>query len=299
MDHALPHKKEENKKKGIIVSIMVHVLLLLIALIPYLASEEIPQEISGIIVAFGAPDAGSSDANPLAKTDEAVADDIPKEDTSQDDNEKSASTAKQTDTKDPAPSKKPVSDIKPISNISDVAFQEAQKEKAKKEAMAAEAEKKRRQAEEIARQEAQKKAEEDAKKAAFSDSKSKFSDLLGSGKGNNNNDSNAGDPKGNPNSDALNQIATGSGRIGGGLTDRGVLFEPQIDDNSQFTGVVVVKVCVNKNGKVIEANYTQMGSTTTNKSLVDLAVSASKKYKFTPSEVETQCGNITIDFKVQ
>lgn len=295
----MPHKKDENKKKGIIVSFMIHALLLLFALVPYLASEQIPKELSGIVVAFGSPDGGSSDANPIAKTEAPTAKDTPFEDKSNDTKEKTTSTSKEKETKDPTPSKKPISDLKPISKTSDVNVEDAKKEKAKKDAEAAEADEKRRQAEEIARLEAEKKAEEDAQKAAYNDSKSKFSDLLGSGKGNNNNDSNAGDPKGDPNSDALNQIAPGSGRIGGGLTDRGVLFEPQIDDNSQFTGIVVVKVCVNREGKVIEANYTQMGSTTTNKSLVDLATGAAKKYKFTPSEIETQCGNITIEFKVK
>ncbi len=299
MDHALPHKKDENRKKGIIVSFMVHTLLLLIALVPYLVSEKIPEEISGIVVAFGSPDGGSSNADPIAKTDTPIATETPKEDTSKDDDKSSTATSKQKETKDPKPSKKPVNDLKPLTNTSDVAVDDAQIEKAKKDALAAEAEEKRRQAEQIARIEAQKKAEAEAKKAAFSDSKSKFSDLLGSGKGNNNNDGNAGNPKGDPNSDALNQLATGSGRIGGGLTDRGVLFEPQIDDNSQYTGVVVVKVCVDRTGKVSEAKFTQLGSTTTNKLLVDLAVGAAKKYQFTPSEVETQCGNITIEFKVK
>jgi len=299
MDHALPHKKDENRRKGIIVSFMIHALLLLIALIPYLATEEIPKEISGIVVAFGIPDGGSSDSNPIAKTNEPVSDKAPTDDTSKDDDKKSVSTAKQKETKDPPPSKKPVSDLKPISNTSDVAVAEAQKEKARRDAEAAEADRKSRQAEEIARKEAQRKAEAEAKKAAYNDSKSKFSDLFGSGKGNNNNDSNAGDPNGDPNSDALNKLATGSGRIGGGLSDRGVLFEPQIDDNSQYTGVVVVKVCVDRTGKVTESKFTQLGSTTTNKLLVDLAVNAAKKYQFTPSDIETQCGNITIEFKVK
>ncbi|MEM9545772.1 MAG: energy transducer TonB [Bacteroidota bacterium] len=299
MDHALPHKKDENRKKGIIVTFMVHALLLLIALFPYLVSDQIPEEISGIVVAFGSPKGGNSNANPVSNTDELIAENTPKEDVSTDDNKKTVAASKEEEVNDPAPSKKPVSDIKPIAKTSDVAFEEAQKEKARKAAEAKEAEAKKRQADEIARQEAEREAEEKARKAAFSESKSKFSDLLGSGKGNNNNDGNVGDPKGDPNSEALNQIATGSGRIGGGLTDRGVEYEPEIDDNSQYTGVVVIKVCVDKSGKVIEANYTQLGSTTTSKTLVDLALDASKKYKFSPSEIEVQCGNITIEFKVR
>jgi outer membrane biosynthesis protein TonB len=299
MDQAVLHKEDENRKKGIIVSFAFHTLLLLIALVPYLSSEEFPKELSGIVVAFGIPDGGSSDANPLSNSDEPLSNESPNDDASDDNKEKSISTSKQKETSDPEKSEKPVSDLKPISNTSDVAVEDAKKEKSKKEAEAAEEENKRRQAEEIAQLEAQKKADAEAKKAAYNESKSKFSDLLGTGKGNNNNDSNAGDPKGDPNSDALNQIATGAGRIGGGLTDRGVIYEPKINDKSQFTGIVVTKVCVNKEGKVVEAKFTQQGSTTTNKLLVDLAVNAAKKYQFTPSEIETQCGNITIEFKVK
>ena len=300
MEYTVLQKEDENKKKGIIVSFMVHALLLLIALIPYWVSEEIPKELSGIVVAFGNPDDGSSNANPLSNSDDTPkAETAPQEKTSTDTKNKSTSSSKNKETKDPTPAKKPINKVKPISNVSDVAVDDTAKEKAKQEAAAEEAANKRRQAEEIAKQEAQKKAEEDAKKAAYNESKSKFSDLLGTGKGTNNNSGNEGNPDGDPNSDALNKIATGSGRIGGGLTDRGVLFEPKIDDNSQYTGVVVVKVCVDKTGKVVEANFTQLGSTTTNKTLVDLAVSAAKKYQFTPSEIETQCGNITIEFKVR
>lgn len=299
MDHAVLQKEDENKKKGIIVSFAIHALLLLIALIPYLASEEIPKEISGIVVAFGIPEGGSSDANPMSEDNNKLANKATQEDTSADDDRKSTSSSKEKATSDPTPTKKPVNDLKPVSKTSDVTVEEAKAEKAKKAAEAAEAESKKRQAEEFARIEAQKKAEAEAKKAAYNESKSKFSDLFGTGKGNNNNDNNAGDPKGDPDSDALNQIATGSGRIGGGLTDRGVLYEPEINDNSQYTGIVVVKVCVNNKGKVIEAKFTQMGSTTTNKVLVDLAIEAARKYKFTPSDIDEQCGNITIEFKVK
>jgi len=296
MDHALPHKREENRRKGIIVSIMIHTLLLLIALVPYLTSEDTPKDISGIVVAFGTPNAGASNANPLSRDNDTDAADTPKEDDSQQEDQQSTATTKAKITEDPTPAEKPASDLKPISATSDVAAENAKKAKAKKDA---EAERRKRQVDLIAKQEAEKAAAEKAKKAAFDDSKSKFSDLLGSSKGKDNADGNVGDPKGDPNSDALNELATGSGRIGGGLTDRGVLYEPDINDNSQYTGVVVTKVCVDKTGKVVEAKFTQLGSTTTNKVLVDLAVKAAKKYKFTPSEVETQCGNITIEFKVK
>lgn len=299
MDHALPNKKEENRRKGIIVSVMVHALLLLIALIPYMVSEQIPKELSGIVVAFGAPDAGRSNANPISDSQDRTANTTAVESSSSDQATNSTAPQKEETYEDPSPDTKPVQDMTPVSNTSDVTVDDSKKEENERAEAAAEAERQKRLAEERASIEAQKEAEAKAKKAAFDDSKSKFSDLLGSGKGSNNNDGNEGDPKGDPNSDALNKIATGSGRIGGGLANRGVLYEPEINDNSQYTGVVVVKVCVNSSGKVVEANFTQRGSTTTNKVLVDIAIDAAKKYKFTSSEVETQCGNITIEFKVK
>ena len=126
MDHALPHKKDENRKKGIIVTFMVHALLLLIALIPYLVSDQIPEEISGIVVAFGSPHGGNSNANPVSSTDELIAENTPREEVSTDDNKKTVAASKEEEVNDPSPSEKPVSDIKPVSNTSEVAFEEAQ-----------------------------------------------------------------------------------------------------------------------------------------------------------------------------
>ena len=300
MDHAVLQKEDENKKKGLIMSFVIHALLILIALIPYLVSDTDPTEISGIQVAFGTPDGGSSNANPISDTYETKVNDSNKESASEDNQNNSSSNTPDTETSEPKTNTAPQSKVEPVSNTSDVVVDERKKEQEEKAAAEArEAERMKRQAEERARIEAQKEADAKARQAAYDESKSKFSDLFGSGKGNNNNEGNQGDDKGDPNSDALNQLATGSGRIGGGLKDRGVLFEPEIKDRSQYTGTVVIKVCVNSKGKVVESKYTQMGSTTTNKVLVDLAIDGARKYQFTSSEVEMQCGNITIDFSVQ
>ena len=88
-------------------------------------------------------------------------------------------------------------------------------------------------------------------------------------------------------------------RVGGGLGNRGVLHEPQINDRSQKTGRVVISVCVDKTGKVIKADYTQKGSTTTDSELKDIARKAALQFKFTLSEIEEQCGTITVDFKIK
>lgn len=299
MESTVLHKEVENKQKGIIVSVVIHLLLLLLCLIPYMTLEDKPKQLSGIMVSFGTPDAGSSDAAPISDSDEPVEDSKPAEDASSDNQSKSTAPKKEQAVTKPKDAAVPVKDITPISETSIVAAEEAKKEKAKRDREAAEADRQKSQAEERAKLEAQKKAKEAAKKAALDAKKGQFSDLLGSGKGNNDNTGNQGDPNGDPNSNALEQLATGSGRIGDGLSNRGVLFEPEINDTSQKTGTVVIKVCVDKNGKISEAKFTQRGSTTTDNYLVGVATKAAKQYQFTASDVETQCGNITIEFKVK
>ena len=100
-------------------------------------------------------------------------------------------------------------------------------------------------------------------------------------------------PNGDPNADNLKGISTGSGKIGGGLDGRGVKYEPRIQENSQKTGRVVVNVCVDGNGNVISAKYTQKGSTTTDAGLRQIAEENAGKFKFTASNVDQQCGTIT------
>lgn len=108
-----------------------------------------------------------------------------------------------------------------------------------------------------------------------------------------------GDPLGEPDASVLEGISKGRGRVGGGLDERGVLYEPEIVDSSQKSGKVVVRVCVDKGGKVLSAKFTQRGSTTTDSELVEIAESSARRYKFMPSEFEEQCGTISINFIVQ
>lgn len=299
MESAILHKEEENKQKGIIVSVVIHLLLLLLCLIPYLTMEEKPEQLSGIFVSFGNPEDGSSNAAPISDSDQPADDVEPSEASSANEDKKSTAPKKENATTKPKEAAVPVKDIIAISETSDVAAEVAKKDRAKRDKEAAEADRLKSQAEERARLAAQQKADDAAEKAALDAKKGQFSDLLGSGKGNNENTGNQGNPNGDPNSSALDQLATGSGRIGGGLSNRGVLFEPEINDDSQKTGKVVIKVCVDNTGKISEAKFTQRGSTTTDNYLVGVATKAAKQYQFTPSDIETQCGNITIEFKVQ
>lgn len=128
--------------------------------------------------------------------------------------------------------------------------------------------------------------------------KSQFGDLFGKGKGSGGEQGNQGETKGDPNGKVLTGISTGTGRVGGGLSNRGIVQAPTLSENSQKYGKVVVKVCVDKNGKVIESTFTQKGSTTTDSQLVGISEKAAKKYVFAPGSLDQQCGTITFDFKL-
>ena len=59
---------------------------------------------------------------------------------------------------------------------------------------------------------------------------------------------------------------------------------------------VVVKVVVNQNGVVTDASYEQKGSTTNDKAIVDAALAAARKARFTESKAFSQGGKITYVF---
>ncbi len=147
-----------------------------------------------------------------------------------------------------------------------------------------------RQKKEMEEAAARKKKQEEAKKS--------FTDAFG-GSGDEQNPTQQGNENGKPQGSPLDGLISGKADIGTGLADRGVVFEPEINENSQKIGVVVVRICVNAKGKVTEANYTQKGSSTTDLSLIDVAEKAARQYVFSSSSLEKQCGVISIDFKLK
>ncbi|MBK9254139.1 MAG: hypothetical protein IPM42_01485 [Saprospiraceae bacterium] len=272
------YKEEENKKKSLIVSIVIHLLLLLFLLVPFLkAIQEFPPP-GGILVAFGDPDAGSQSeilntetAEPVSKSETKSAE---------------AKPTANTDTKVVSKAREDISDISAVEKASAKTKLDAEAKKRAEESKQKQAEK------EKAEREAREKAEFDSKKK-------KYSDLFGDGKGNKNSSGNQGDTKGNPDGKSLEGISKGTGKVGGGLSGRGLEFEPVFKDNSQKTGKVVLAICVGIDGKVKSATYTQRGSTTSDSYLIELARNNALKYKFSKSDIESQCGTLTVEFKVQ
>jgi len=272
--------EEKDRRRSWLVSLLIHMTIFLLFFIPFL-NNSIEEETAGILVAFGDPFAGQND---FADQSDEIAQPIETASASA-----SSSSENNIYTKvlaDESPTKaqnvKEIDKNKSEKIATDIKSKADADKKAKAEAEA------QRKAEE------QRKAEKEA-----AEKKKQFSDLFGKGQGNNNNSGNQGQTSGDPDGKSLEGISSGTGKIGGGLAGRGVLFSPSISDNSQKTGRVALNVCVDASGKVIQADFTQRGSTTSDSYLINLARQNALKYKFSSGEIDKQCGTLTIDFKVQ
>src|SRR5688572_5433751 len=271
LDSMAEGKSHALQGRGWIVSLITHLVLVAILFLPMFAFQDPPPpEQEGVMVSLGLPDQGQGDEAP-SKSEEKP--------------EPQPEPVKEV-VKSTPPTKTPQKQV-----TSKVITSNEQDEVRVREAS------ERKQAE----AESQRKASEAAKQqAAYNSTKKSYGDLLGgSGRGNTGTPGSQGDPSGDPNAKALEGISKGSGRVGGGLGNRGVLHEPRISDVSQKTGRVVIRVCVDKVGKVIKAEYTQKGSTTTDSELKEIAKKAALQFKFTDSDIEQQCGTITVDFKIK
>lgn len=255
--------EEKNRKWGYYISFSIHIAIFLLFFIPFMKMITFPPEESGIMIVFGEPDAGIPENEY-----------VPVETT-------------------PASPSKPVNKtetnkiiIKTKDDVSDIKVSETKKSTSKKESDESKAE-----AEKTEKEKKEKLEKEAAEK------KKKISDLFG--KGSKGNPGNQGKKDGNPDGKVLEGITKGSGRVGGGLASRGLEFEPKFQDNSQRSGRVVLTICVDVNGKVTSSKFTQKGSTTNDPYLIKLTENTASKYKFSPSSIDSQCGTITVDYKVQ
>lgn len=279
----LLYKEKENKRKGLILSLIFHIFILLLFFIRIMSIPEIPES-GGILIAFGDPDSGMDTEMPVNTNESEVS---------------SANVSSQSAENEPEVISKEKDDLAPVKAKDNEKTKKPAEKKPdviKKDTKAESDAKNKAESDRKAKEAAAKKAAEDL---AMANQKKKYSDMLGKGKGNNNTSGNQGTEKGSPDGKALEGISKGSGRVGGGLTGRGVEYEPSFSDNSQKTGKVSLFICVNREGKVSKAEFTQKGSTTSDSYLIEVARKSAMKYRFSKSEIDSQCGTVTIDFKVQ
>ncbi|MDZ4666894.1 MAG: hypothetical protein SGJ00_03315 [bacterium] len=113
-----------------------------------------------------------------------------------------------------------------------------------------------------------------------------------------------GSENGNPHGNGLGNSGFGTGETGPDgvsfeLSGRKIKQLPNIEDNSKSIGKVVVRIIVNRNGEVIKAVPGQVGSTTTEPSLLTKAKEGSMKTKFSSRDdgPDEQYGTMTFVFK--
>ncbi|MEM1322963.1 MAG: hypothetical protein AAGG75_22045 [Bacteroidota bacterium] len=81
------------------------------------------------------------------------------------------------------------------------------------------------------------------------------------------------------------------------LAGRTILESEPMLEVAKENGKVVVAICVNKEGKVVEAKYKAHGSTSDHPQLIRIAIANARKYRFDRGMLDRQCGSVTYDFK--
>ena len=292
MEFIFEKEAKKDKRKSWLISLFIHIFLILLALLPLLTFPVPPPGQKGILVNLGQPDVGSG-VQRATPPPPAPAPEQPKE------QKPEPLPVKPTEEKAPPQEEEPRLTAEEEIALAQKKIEDQKKKEAEEAARKREAEE---EAERVAEAEAARiKAEEEARiQAEAEKTRSEIGGLFSgnAGSGQTGRPGNQGDPNGDPNADNLKGISTGSGMVGGGLGDRGVLKTADITDKSQKEGTVVIKVCVNKTGEVISADFTQVNSTTNDPLLVKIATDNSKKWKFYKGEAEKQCGTITYKFKL-
>ncbi len=301
---------EKDKQRSRITSGIIHLGIVILLILPFLTYPDPPPGQAGVMVSFGEPDIGMGDDKPVTQDqDPELMDPTPPTSTEEKVVEE---TVEETQPEpEPEPVKKPTKPKKVTKTHKKVLTsdqkaaiarkkQKAEKkrqEKAAADAKAAEEARKRKQAEEKRKAAAAEKARKEAElKAAKDEFGGAFNKNKGSGQGNTNKPGSQGLPNGDPNA---NNVGFGSGKVGGGLGNRGVLGAPKIVNRTNQSGRVTIKVCVDSSGRVISANFTQKGSSTNNAQLIAIAKKNAKGYRFSKGGPSKQCGTISYNFKFE
>lgn len=161
-------------------------------------------------------------------------------------------------------------------------------------------------AEEIAEQkrkeeEAEVKRLQDAAKQRAQQLASAFNRPNGGSEGETGKPGDQGDPNGSKEATSHVGGSGGGNGISHSFSDRNLLSAPQIIDNSQDEGKVVVDIVVDRNGNVIKATPGAIGSTTNSSHLFRKAKDAALKTKFSPNPTAPaeQYGKLTFVFVLE
>ncbi len=278
----LETKHERNSAKITALLMLILALLLFVMGPPYLD----PPTEYGVAVNFGTTDFGSGNVQPK-KPIKAEPKEINKP------------------TEETPTESKPEESV--VDKVEDVATQESEESIKIKKQKEAEARAKA----EAERVEREKREAEEKKRKEQEEKKKKLDELMGGiGKsdgeatGSEGNDNQAGD-KGQPDGDPYAQSyygdpGTGSGGVGYGLNGRGAPTREVFKQDCNESGLVVVRIEVNKSGKVIKAEPGVRGTTNNAACLLEPAKKIALSHKWRPdSKAPTrQVGFVSVNFKL-
>ncbi|TBN01302.1 energy transducer TonB [Hyunsoonleella flava] len=274
-------KHERNSAK--ITALIAVILLLLLFVVgpPYMD----PPEEYGVAVNFGNSDFGRGNVQPKkpVKSEPKVIEELPQPESAKAEPTKSTEAKEEVLTQD---------------NAEEIAIKKQKEAEAKAKAIA----------------EAKAKAEADriAKEKREQEEKRKKLDALiggvsksdGSETGSEGNDNKAGDKgqlDGNPYAPSyFGGQGTGSGGVGYGLNGRGRASFKRLKQDCNESGLVIVRIVVNKSGNVIEATPGVKGTTNTAQCLLEPAkkIALSHKWPADSKAPSRQIGFVSVNFKL-
>ena len=285
-------KHQRNSAKITTLIVIILVLLLFVVGPPYLD----PPEEYGVAVNFGNSEVGSGNIQPLKPIKSEP--NKPTEQIETEEIEKEENSA-------PSESKAPSEKLLTEDNAEAIAMKK-QKEKAEAKARA-EAEIKAK----TERIEREKKAAEEKKRKAEEAKKKKLDALIGGvksadgsvtgGEGPGDGPGDKGQLDGNPYAPSyFGGSGPGKGGVGSGLGGRGGATKKIFKQDCNETGLVVVRIVVNRSGSVIDAQPGIKGTTNTNPCLLQPAkkIALSHKWPADSNAPRRQIGFVSINFDV-
>ena len=256
--------KKKNKRRGLIGTIVFHVILLVVFLFTGLTIPvPIPEE-EGLPVQLdlGNTDFGSGPEQPMSSAE--------------------------PDVTEPITEPEPV-DASPVESPEEVATQDADSDMSVPEETKPETPK-----------EEKPELDDRLKKLVNSNPFQTKEDNTSQGEGNTDQAGDFGKPDGSPDGSSLNGDAAGGG-VSFSLGGRGFKGAPPIQGNMQESGRIVVEIIVDRQGNVIRVTPGGRGTTITNGDLIKKAMDAARKAKFTPNAAapEEQRGTMTFEFVLE
>ncbi|MBF8150299.1 energy transducer TonB [Winogradskyella sp. F6397] len=293
----LETKHERNSAKITVLIALILLLLLFVVGPQYMD----PPEEYGVAVNFGTTDFGSGN-KPLSEPKQAVEDKVVEEDVVEEVQPEEAQVA-------PAAEATKAEEVMTQDNAEAIAIKKQKEAEAKLKAAEAKAEAEAKAAAE--KIEREKREAEEKKRQEEAEKKKQLDNLIGGvknaegntdgGEGPDSQGGNKGQLDGNPYAPSyFGGSGPGKGGVGYGLGGRGIPSKEIYRQNCNEYGLVVVRIEVNRQGKVIKADPGIKQSTNTHPCLLEPAkkIAMSHKWPADPDAPERQIGFVSINFDV-